>query len=72
MKIGDAVVFWITGCVPLYRGVVTTLEGKRSKPEIRVTHRKAKLPNVWIPDKTWPILKDGDYIIREDKDAESR
>lgn len=69
MKQGDVVEFAITCCIPLYRGVVENPAGHYGKPEIRVTH--VRRDGGWVEEKGWPILKDGDYIIREAQDGKS-
>jgi hypothetical protein len=62
LRKGEQVEFAITGCIPLFRGVVEDPAGHYGQPEIRVTH--VRRGNEWVPEEGWPTLKDGDYIIR--------
>lgn len=64
MSNGDEVVFWITGCIPKYKGIVTDTNGAYGHPEIRVTH--VLRGEAWEKQNDWPTLKAGDYILTEE------
>lgn len=58
---GDEVEFHITGMFHCYKGVVENPAGHGGRPEIRVTHMRDD--NKQWAETSWPILKDGDYIL---------
>jgi hypothetical protein len=60
---GDVVTFTITGTLGLRKGVVEKVVGKYGRPEIRVTHARSRQGG-WVSEENWPLLKDGDYILR--------
>jgi hypothetical protein len=61
MNIGDEIKFQITGTIATYRGLIDGFDSN-GHPRIKVTH--VRVPDGWIPSGDWPILKDGDYILR--------
>lgn len=54
LQTGDEVIFQITGNMGNYKGVVTTEQGHRGYPEVRVTHLEVNEQWVHI-ERTRPV-----------------
>jgi hypothetical protein len=65
-RTGDEVILAITGMVPTYKGIVKNPTGYCGAPEIEVTQRYY-VKGGWLEEKTWPLLRHGDYVILEEE-----